>query len=153
MDRIREVLEMYEHLFQELADDDGCPLPCMDLSIDYIDEADYYGCDFRETQKTIMLFFTGSSDYFPGIWIGNDSLELIDQMPIYIFDLSCNTHTFESNCNFKQYITKLLEYYININTSTRQNLDDAMTLLNNLNIFSDNMIDKGTYRLTIADPV
>lgn len=56
--------------------------------MDLINEPDFYAIDFTETHQVYMLFFTGSSDYFPGIWIGNDDINDIDSMPIYIFDLS-----------------------------------------------------------------
>lgn len=66
-----------------------CELQCselltMDHNLDLIDEADFYGVNFTNNQQVYMLFFIGSSDYFPGIWIGNDDIEHLDSMPIYL---------------------------------------------------------------------
>lgn len=54
-----------------------------------IDEEDFYCTDFRDGQQMYMLFYLGASNYFPGIWIGNETDEArIEEMPIYTMDLA-----------------------------------------------------------------
>lgn len=88
----------------------------MDISLDLIDEDDYHGANFTNNKKVYMLFYTGSLNYFPGIWIGNDNIDFLDSMPIYIFDLSASDENIiEPIGNFRHYIEKLLndffQYY------------------------------------------
>lgn len=66
-------------------------LPIMDNSLEVIDDIpeDYYGHNLTGKHKMIMLFYTGQSNHFPGILIGEHDYEnCLDQLPIYIMDLS-----------------------------------------------------------------
>lgn len=103
-------------LWQKISQLDCSDLPCMDISLNLIDEDDYYGVNFTNNKKVYMLFYTGSTDYFSGIWIGNDNIDFLDSMSIYIFDLSVsNENIIEPIGNFRYHIEKLLndffQYY------------------------------------------
>lgn len=49
--------------------------PIGDVVLEFIDEEDYYGCNFAKEQKVMQLFFTGSSDFFPCFWTKNGDYE------------------------------------------------------------------------------
>ena len=109
LDELRDVLNEYSHIFQNISKHENNAYPCMDVSLDLINEPDFYAVDFTETQQVYTLFFTGSSDYFPGMWIGTDDINDIDSMPVYIFDLSSDCETLEPVGNVKQYITQIVD--------------------------------------------
>jgi len=141
-------------LFQKI--DETCPtLPCMDLSLDMIDrgEEDYYGADLSGTQKLCQLFFLGSSDYFPGLWVGEDDLDRMDEMPVYIFDLSGERENqpIEPEGNLKHYLDALLDEFLSGYTETDEYKRQALFTKANIQLLSDNMIDKGNYVLKSAD--
>ena len=49
------------------------PFPVMDICEDLGDDYDFnYYIDFTGKNRVTMLFFTGDSTYFTGIWIGDD---------------------------------------------------------------------------------
>jgi hypothetical protein len=129
--QIEKFVQTNEDLFQKISELDP-PLPTMDASMDLINEKDYYGIDFTKN-PVYMLFFTGSSNYFPGI-LPIENIPL-DQCPIYIFDIaSDNQPSFEGN--FKKYISTLLKFYIK-KTGDKK----SKKLLKSLNKkFSDNVI-------------
>jgi hypothetical protein len=125
------------------------PLPCMDISMDIIDERDYCGVDFSGTNKVCMLFFTGSCDDFPAIWIGNDDIERLDEMPIYLLDLSCDEYTFKLIGNFKYYIEILLNSFVSAYDQRDIYMDTAELMISEIKNFSDNIIDKHDYILLL----
>lgn len=107
-EKMNEYLEDYEDLWQEICDLTPV-LPIMDLGMNIIDEDDYYGCDFSGDKKVMMLFFTGQSNYFPGIYIGNRKYKNeLDKLPIYIFDLASDNQV-EYIGNFREYMTKIFD--------------------------------------------
>lgn len=143
LDKLRNLLTRYEHLFQlDHAPDVN---PCMDVSFDLIDDTDYYGVDCSGSQQLYMLFFTGSSDYFPAIWIGNDDVNHIDYMPIYIVDLSSDCTEFISCGNIKQYIMQIVEKILLNETISENDKVHARELKRKMEPFSNNVIDKGKY--------
>lgn len=147
MQKVQYYLENYQDLWWELSQKDAC-LPCMDVTMDMVDEEDYYGCDFTGKRQVIELFFTGSSDYFPGFFIGKDNYEdNLDQYPIYIFDLSSDEPV-ELIGNFKTYMTKLIEGYLE-NYKLGKFVKMAKTALMELDQFSNKMIQKEEYVLKI----
>lgn len=108
-----------------------------DVGMNIIDEEDYYGCDMSGDQRVIMMFFVGHSDCFPAIWIGNDDMSRLDEMPIYILDLSSDEHEFEPVGNFKQHMMVAL--------NSMPDGEIKQQAIKGLDAFSDNMIDKGNY--------
>jgi hypothetical protein len=65
--------------------------------------------------KLVHFFFTGDSDYFPAIHLGNAGLDdpHVDQYPVYVVDRSCFDRTEEdytgSNQNIKGYIQEIIQ--------------------------------------------
>lgn len=155
MTKLKEITDLlvnYEHLFQNINDHETKAYPCMDVSLDLINELDFYGVDFTGEQQVHSLFFTGSSDYFPAIWLGESNINEIDQMPVYILDLSSSQDgTFESCGNIKQYVTQILDEILLCKKSSKKDKNDAKKLKILLEKFSDNVIDKGDYQLKIND--
>lgn len=120
----------------------GCP--CMDVDVGLIDETDYYGIDFSGKQRVLSLFFTGQSNYFPGIWIGNEK-ELknytnIDEYPVYIFDLSNDKNFLEPIGNFRNYIELIVQ---NVSSKDYEEISDS--ILKDLQKFSTKTINKRNY--------
>lgn len=133
---------------------------CGDVDLDLIDEKNYYGCNFTDEYKMCMLFFCGSSNYFPGIWIGDvDAYDVeIDTYPVYILDLQCAPHNSvnESCGNVKQYITEIIETFITSPNAKKMYVLKALQLQKDLSVLSDNEIEKGEYVLRYTednDPV
>ena len=60
LDELQNLLSEYEHLFQNISEHETDANPCMDVSLDLINEPDYYGIDCTGSQQLYMLFFTGS---------------------------------------------------------------------------------------------
>ncbi len=152
LDELKSLLGHYEHLFQNVHDYKTDARPCMDVALELINDADYYGVNCTGDQQLYMLFFTGSSDYFPGVWIGNDDIDNIDQMPVYILDFSnsdCNDS--ESCGNIKQYVTQILDEILACEETSQTDKNYATELKTKLKKFSDNVIDKGNYKLSLAD--
>jgi hypothetical protein len=142
-------------IWQKIASLDDYPdkLPCMDIVMEFYGEHEECDeLDFTEEQKIIMLFFSGDSSYFPGIWIGNDELELLDCMPIYIIDID-DSQSDESEIvgNFRSYIEQLLNGFLNIYNIDDEYCKTAHLLLEKVKEFSSNMIDKGVYKLKAKD--
>lgn len=139
LQKIEKFLEEYEDLWQNIAYNGGA-LPCGDFTIDVIDENDYYGCNFSEENRVIMFFFTGQSNYFPAIHIGNiseDMCENIDEFPVYIFDIvgdTDNNNEPKLIGNFRHYIEKLLIDYEDEKGEVERALKDVK-------IFSDKLCD------------
>ena len=93
---------------------------------------------------------TGCSDYFPAIWIGKDNEEQIDQMPVYIIDLSNNDATYEKPIgNFRNYIEKILNDFIAVYNKQDEYMEDAILYKKQIKMFSTNVIDKGNYYLKV----
>jgi hypothetical protein len=144
MEKMRTFLDEYEYIWQELDDHEHNGIPCMDFTVDIIDGANYYGGDFSGKQKVCRLFFTGQDNYFAAIWIGNDDIEKLDEYPIYVFDMGDpNTQIIKSEGNFKKCIEKLIDEFGRIHTKNKKKL--IKQIKEQLNNFSDNMIDKGDY--------
>lgn len=138
---------------------DGGANPCMDTVFDVIDEYDYYGCDFFGKNKVVQLFFTGNSQYFPAIWIGDQDLnkiENLDEYPVYIFDLqNYDTNPIQPVGNFKKYITEIIDDFLNNYTTKNlkkmEHITTAKIILEKCDVLSNNMIDLGDYILKIND--
>ncbi len=123
--KITSFLEKFD-IFQDIAEFDP-PLPTMDISMDWINEADYYGVNFS-THPVLQLFFCGASNYFPAIVpIGSTPLE---KCPIFIFDLQDNDEPTRYIGNFKTYITQLFTHYIHVNPSEAKLTLQALDYLN-----------------------
>jgi hypothetical protein len=152
--KIRDMLSKYEELFQFISDIELDTHPCMDVSLD---ENDYYGADFFGKQRVCQLFFTGSSDYFPAIWIGENENN-IDKMHVFILDLSDSDNIIsEPLGNVRQYVTKILDDFLkhcNNNKKDdqlKQHKQNTLNLKKELSKLSNEVIDKGNYVLKISD--
>lgn len=148
MEKINEYLEKYQDLWWRINEHD-LPLSCMDSACEMISENNYYGVDFRGDKRVYQMFFLGSSDYFPAIWIGDGSPDDLDKYPCYHLDLSTDTNKFEPIGNFKMYFTKLLDYYEEVcdQNEEEEEDEDVEDARRDLEDFSDEMIDKGDYFL------
>lgn len=131
---ISAYLEDHETLWQIIDEYEPC-LPLMDLSMELINEDNYYGYDFTGEKQVYQLFFTGSSNYFPGIYCtGTNKL---DECPIFIFDLP--VPNIEYIGNFKLYMTTVLKDFLKKKVKNKHNKyqSEAEEALNELDIFSD----------------
>ena len=152
MNKIKEYLEEYEELWQEMSYHE-IYLPVMDISLELIDDNDYYDCNFTGEKRLIELFFTGSSNYFPGFWVGQDDYANdLDKYPIYIFDLGTNEDQLQFVGNFKTYMSRLLIDYLELDKCHElESIDEAKEALEKLDQFSDSLIEKGYYELAINE--
>ena len=148
MDAITDYLENYQELWYSIDDDKNMPRtwPMYDVIMEKCDEDDYYGCDFSGNQKVYQFTFTGQSNYFPGI-CNVDDVDEMDKYPVYVFDLASNNPCVYIG-NFKQYMTLILENYINCNPSKKL-MKTAQSALNDLSDFSDEVRSK-KYKLKPA---
>ena len=151
LDELRDILNEYGHIFQNISELETNAYPSMDVSLDLINEPDFYAVDFTEIQQVYTLFFTGSSDYFPGIWIGNDDINDIDSMPVYIFDLLSDCETLEPVGNVKQYITQIVDEILVCPDMSDEDKRSANELKMKLEPFSNDMIDKGPYKVKLFE--
>jgi hypothetical protein len=139
-------------LWQKISDLNCSDLPCMDISLEPIDESYYYGVDFSNEKKVYILFFTGSSDYFSGIWLGNYNIEFLDSMPVYLFDLSdSDDNKSEPIGNFRFYIESLLNDFLNKYKQDDEYTKTALIIKEKIKDFSTLTIDKGIYILDIME--
>lgn len=141
--KINDYLESYEDLWHDINEWGNAELPIMDISMDVIDEKDYYGSDFRGDRKVIMMFYTGQSNFFPGIHCIKDVS--LDECPIYIFDLASDSEP-ELIGNFRTYITTVLTRYMKSITSKR-----ASKALSQLKDFSKTLVKVKPYKLKINE--
>jgi hypothetical protein len=141
----------YGDLWQKIASMDNITTyPCMDAGLYYQNSIDNYGVDFSGDQKVYEIFFTGTSDYFPAIWSGTDDEEIIDQMPVYIFDLSNSDRSVEKPIgNFRNYIEHILNNFLDVYKIQDEYMKDAIMYKKQIQVFSTNVINKGNYYLKI----
>jgi hypothetical protein len=162
---LRNLLTEYEHLFQRINECETNANPCMDVSMDLMDDCDFYGVDCSGAQQIYSLFFLGSSDYFPAIWIGNDNMEDIDTMPVYILDFSNNGNEEDEEgneeednnnpCgNVKQYLIQILNELVACDQMTPTEVKQAIELKDKLEqLLSNKVVNKGNYRFKMAQIV
>lgn len=150
LDEHEETIEFPDtgDIWQYIADLKDYPLPCMDICGDIVSDINYYGCDFSQEKQVIKIFFTGTSNYFPGIWIKEN--QRIDECPIYIFDLASSEDSFEPVGNLKTYLTTLLNFLLEQENVHPYYIAVAKKLMNKINTrLSDNLISNEIYKLKI----
>lgn len=146
---------------------DDIPFMCMDVVMELLDDDSFYGVNFSGDKQVINMFFVGNHYSFPAIWIGNNDIKHLDEMPIYLFELETKTKTmFKSVGNFRTYIETLLDWFINKYNQLKQEqeLDEmfcepigeeyiqlATMMRANTHHFSNHVVDKGMYQLNIID--
>ena len=156
---IKEFLLHHEDLLRTMCDfenydDYDLPTSMADVDFEIVSDEDEYGCNFKGTQRILQLFFEGSDDTKPCIWIGNrDYSENLDKYPIYVLELSGDERSFESVGNFKAFMLMFANYYLENNI---QNDDITTTLVKKFKkqtnkLFSDNTLDFGAYKLKVND--
>jgi len=147
LDEMKEFLNMYQEFWWKLSDYDGetqdeeCPLLYGDIALEKMDKKESGLCDFSNENITYDIFFTGDSTHFPGIWIGNNDLEKLDEYPVYIFYMEEETDSMKVIGNFRTYIEKLLDWY-----SGKYDAGDLKIveiIRAHLKNFSTNLIDRG----------
>lgn len=139
-------------IWQKISQLDCSELLCMDISMDLIDESNYYGVNFLDEKKVYRLFFTGSSYYFPGIWIGNFNIEFLDSLPIYIFDLSnSDINKYTPIGNFRFYIEKLLDDFLMYYKKDDEYTKTALIIKEKIKEFSPLTIDRDNYILDVIE--
>lgn len=150
MNRIRYFLESYQDLWWVI-DQSVDTLPCMDVVVDINEDTDFYRVDFSGEQMVCTLFFTGCSNYFPAIWIGNNNSNDIDKYPIFVIDCSSSTDEFESEGNFRNYIDKILTDFL-IQYNKRDDFRCmALAARRELENFSSDVIGGNIYKLKKND--
>ena len=99
--RIEDYLEDYTDLWNVFEGD---------ISVEIIDDitsnktGGYYGWNLTGKYRMIMLFYTGQSNYFPGIWIGQQNHDNdLEKCPIYICDIASDDEP-KYMGNFKSYM-------------------------------------------------
>ena len=149
---IRKYLEKYQKLWWYL--NDKISSSNIDVDCTIVEEDDFYGFNFSNSQKVYRLFFTGSDNYFCAIPIYDrdiSNINNLDEWPIYCFDLSSpKTLTFVGN--FKTFIKEDLCKFlhlcknkiIKVKPSIYKMANDA---LKEINLFSDNIITMNDYEL------
>ncbi len=175
---ITNYLIKYEHLWWILDRfQHHVPYPCMDISMDLIDEKDYFGFEFDGDKSVYMLFFLGDSTNFPAICFPHDKEVRLDECPIYCLDSEVGEAS-NTGVNFKGYIKELLNFYLtykqgktlyddegieieiedDIKEEVKQSedeceggvtIEDIKTAIEDLNVFSDTLIDY-EYTLTLS---
>lgn len=100
---------------------------CCHGGIRWIDGKDEIGWDFRGPRRAFMLFFTGSSDYFVGIWVGDyveaicaepagdvTTPSLLEKLPVLVFDLEkddcCADGDGKSSGNLRSYLQEVVDW-------------------------------------------
>lgn len=151
LDLLTGYLDDHQDLWWTI-DEFSPPLPIMDVAGDIIDEKDYYGCDFSGNGRVLKIFFTGQHAYFPGIHIGDndDYAENIDQLPVYVFNLSDSNEPLTYVGNFKDYLTQILDYCIGITSGDIY--DELVSARDELEQFSDITIQHEEYKLKEYTP-
>jgi hypothetical protein len=108
--KIKDYIKEFEDLFEKLEMNYNLPLPFIYTYCDVIDDEDYYGYNFSKDQKIYMLFYNGSSNFFAGIYKPKNSEQFeIDELPIYIFDLSNTNCPIKKIGNFKTYMKQIFD--------------------------------------------
>jgi hypothetical protein len=122
-----------------------------DITLDELDDMDYYGVNFSGNKKVFQLFFSGSDDFFSCFWIGNDTSykSILDQIPIYQLDLSSDQHTFKTEGNFRSFMTEILDNFLNKNSKEDKYYFMALSALIELKQFSSETIHQRDYILKI----
>ena len=136
-----EEIECYLNNYQDLwwkICDTSPPYPMMDVDLELSDGEDLV--EMKNKMRVMKIFFAGDSTFFPAFWIGNDNFDdNLDQQPIFIIDFETNEAEF---ChNFKHYISKNIDHYLEENSDDTE----AISAKNELCLFSDNTIKKGDY--------
>jgi hypothetical protein len=160
MEKIQEFLEDYQDLWWEIADCDP-EYPVMDVCLEKIDDEDYYGVDFTGDKSVYQIFFSGSSNYFAAVWPSNDNnhnddnldnLDNLDKYPIYIFDME-DTSSPELKCvgNFKKFINLVIDDFLELNIMDDKTNALVNELLDDLDEFSDELINNDNYVVKYAD--
>jgi hypothetical protein len=124
---IKDFLNEHEELWYKIDEHGENKLPLMDVDM-----------EIDKKTKVCKLFFTGDSDYFPGIHIMEKNIAL-DKCPVYVFDLQSDDPP-ELIGNFRNYMTIILKNYIKETDD-----QDAINVLNQLKSFSKIMIDVKAY--------
>lgn len=138
MEQIENYLNEYEELWHEISKYDSL-YPCGDVAMNIINEKDYYGFNFSKHRKVYEIFFAGSNNFFPAICnVINE--KIIDQYPIYIFDLASDNNSSYVG-NFKYFITELLKDHIS-KSKSKKYIKIAKEALCDANVFSNNVITK-----------
>lgn len=113
-----EYMSDHQDLFYELQLNNLCSDMLLGdvTDLDTIDNEDdtpenYFGFNFTGVNRTCMLFFTGDSTHFPGIYVGFHDLENeLDKCPIYIMDSEKeDNEEVELVGNFKMYLTLIYD--------------------------------------------
>lgn len=140
---LKNYLEKYESVWWDIEDSN---YPVMDVSTDIVDERNYYGYDFSGNQSVYMLFFSGSSNYFPGLYCPSSKEPIsVDTCPIYIFDLSITGKECKFVGNFRTFIFLVLSNYLK-GCKNQNFIQQAELALKELEQFSTELIDD-TYTL------
>jgi len=152
MDKITDFLDRGEILGDEdiwqKINSAGSSYPVMDWGMEIVNEEDYYGADFSRDKAVYQIFFSGTSNYFPGIWVPKNDLENMEKYPVYIFDLQSGEN--EVNCvgNFRHFIEKVVhEFLDNYDQKDEYSSCANQLLLDLQNNFSNDLLRDDRYIL------
>lgn len=133
----------------QVIDDEINTYPCMDISLAINKSNNDENVCFHGDMAVVKLFDTGDPTYYPAIWIGQNSLNNIDEYPIYILDYDdfVDGYQLKPVGNFRTYIEKILNDFLDQYGCSVEDeyIKTAEIMLDKLRSFSCNIIDKGNY--------
>lgn len=146
---LKKFLEKYTEIFEEIEGIDELELDIINSSeyfLEYIEDSDFIGYDFSR-YPTHKLMDGGSGDFFSGIidlnktatGIASGIVRGLDECPIYIFNLDNPDEVPRPAGNFKEYISTLLNAYIDFEEV--ENIKLARKALKELQSFSSEKYD------------
>lgn len=129
-----------------------------DVSGELIRDADFFSWDFSGDRRVYMLFFMGSCDHFPAIWIGDyadreDSEALVEQMPIHYFMTDMDEPdqpNLPSHKNLREYLQDLVDWSRTKPTLVGAELDRLQSFVNTL---SETSVERGAFLPRLAEDV
>jgi hypothetical protein len=119
--RLWAALDSFQDLFSKMdeaapPDEDTGPA-VGEVAGGLICDADFFGWDFRGDRRVYQLFFTGSCDHFPAIWIGDyadgeDSEAMVEQVPVLYFMTDMDVPgepVLQTHKNLREYLQDLID--------------------------------------------
>ncbi len=118
-----------------------------------LDEDDYYGCNFSGKNQILQIGYQGA-DHFPAIPFEESQKEIIDQLPVYYFDLSADNDEISTEGNFKTFMTTYWTEILNkikLHTKSSENkqiLKSIQRAITDLDPFSDVLLSSEPFQMS-----
>lgn len=161
LDSFQDLFHVMRQVVDEMKenDEDSDTGPAVgDVAGELIRDADFFSWDFSGDRRVYMLFFMGSSDHFPAIWIGDyadreDSEALVEQMPIHYFMTDMDEPdlpNLPSHKNLREYLQDLVDWSRTKPTLVGAELDWLQSFVNTL---SETSVERGAFLPRLAEDV